>query len=176
MTGAAISSRRCVLKRMSVRFTSLVAVLAISAMARPAFAQNTPVAVHVFSAPSPGESGGFTDRDSEKTFKQRDDSVQDIKKALEGKRNVRVVESADEARIKVEVASRSAFSFNVFSGGGDQPIVIQARLMVGDYSLGIIGRPSPMIRPGWKGAAENVARQIEEWIRMNRDRLTSRPD
>ena len=172
MTGAAISSRRCVLKRMSVRFTLLVAVLAISAMARPAFAQNSPVSVYVFSAPSPGESGGFTDRDSEKTFKQRDDSVQDIKKALEGKRNVRVVESAEEARIRVEVASRSSFGFNPFAANaGEVPIVIQARLTVDDYSLGIVGRPSPLIRPGWKGAAENVARQIEEWIRMNRDRL-----
>jgi hypothetical protein len=137
-------------------------------------AQDTPVTVYVFSVPSPETPGGFIDKRSESLSERREESAQDLKKALSDKKRVKIVDDPKEARIRVEVAWRSSppSTFNILKPGGDLEIAVRARLVVGEYSLHIVGKPSP-IRPGWRGAAENVARQVDEWIKMNQDRLQS---
>jgi hypothetical protein len=169
-------------KQLRVLATALTSVVAAAPvlllLGVDAFAQNSPVTVYVFATPASNTNpGGFVDRNTEQAdreFDQREDSVRNIRKSLEGKKGVKVVDSSKEAQVILEVTWRSASSmkFNPLRPTPDPPLEVQARLSIptSDYSLKIIGRPR--IHVGWRGAAESITHQIEEWVKMNRERLS----
>jgi hypothetical protein len=157
-----------------------------------ASAQDKPIPIYVFTsinAPvSPVGNSGFVDPKAEREQKSSadketqklTDSLKDIKESIAKKKSFRLVESPEEAIIRLEVVGRSDFRINPFSAqyfkdamrdvsGPD--IIIKTRLTASDYSLEITAKPSPIVRPGWRGAAENIARQVEEWVERNRQRL-----
>ena len=153
----------------------LLMALVLVLLGGSAFAQDS-FKVYVYSAGTE-QTSGFTDRESEKGKGQRNDSVTDLKKALEGKKNIQVVDDPAEARIKIAVDWRSEgwkgnlkFDFNSLAHNEGHPIMVSAHLMVDDYTLPMIGRPRPR-HPGWRGAANDVASQVEDWVQLNEQKL-----
>ena len=85
----------------------LVMALVLVLLGGNAFAQN-PLKVYVFSAAAAGQgASGFIDRESKKSVDQQNDSVGDLQKALEGRKNIELVDDPAEARIKIAVDWRS---------------------------------------------------------------------
>ena len=133
--------------------------------------QDQSVAVYVFTAPAPDRSAGFIDPVTERedqAARDRADSVADIREALRKKRNIRLVETPEEARLKIEVVGRNDATMRF--GSNYLPFILLTHFTVENYSLPMTGT-NFAFHPGWKGAAENLSRQIQEWIDKNRARL-----
>lgn len=125
---------------------------------------------------------GFVDQPT----KHRQDSVQDLRKALADKRGILVVDNEATADLRVEVLGRAyeptgTKSTQVLPGAygpqaktsDDSIPVIRARLTAGTYVLdidsGTVEAPFQSLR--WQDKAKNLARQIEKWVKDNRSRL-----
>jgi hypothetical protein len=178
---------------MSMRLVTLIAFGLF--LSTSASAQEKSIPVYVFtSIDAPASAvgtSGFLDPQAEKSAqnaadeetRKLGDSLQDIKAALSKKRGIRLVENPEDAVIRLQVESRNDFSMNPFSStylknirGSAQTIVLRTRLTVGEYSQEITGKPIPLRAPGWRGAAEHVARQVENWVERNHIKLNSLTD
>ncbi len=179
-----------------MRLHRLAAALACFFLASPAYAQtgvtlrpgtyyykvvamaDDNVRVYVFT-----QASEFTD----KATQERQDSVTDLRKALAERKGLMVVEDDATAQIKVEVLGRgyesrgTTSTYATPSPGGaqgvtidDKVVVLRARLVVGTYALDIdSGLTSNMFTSNtWKNKADKLAKQIEKWVRENREKLT----
>jgi hypothetical protein len=159
---------------------SFVSVLAaVIGLAVNVGAAGPVVRVFVHTAPS-----DFVDYES----KRRTDSVQDIRKQLEKKMTIELVESADLADITVEVQKslpvatdevRTDTRQNSWIGGttsSTKPVYLK-QLMVtlavrgGSYTTTFGAREREGYLQGWGVLAKGVANQVEDWVKKNRVQL-----
>lgn len=136
-----------------------------------------PVRVFVGAAPDPS---GFVTQQS----KDAVDSAEDLRGFLKKHRAVRLVASRDEAQVVVEVVGRglqatgSATASTVTGPFGavsnaraEQRRVVAARVIVGDRSTDIAGKPCGNCVT-WRNAAQSLAGVIAEFIEDNRTRFS----
>ena len=107
------------------------------------------------------------------------DSANDLRDNLR-QRRILVVEHRDAADVWVRVDKRHKGPSGLQLGMATGPTtalgipieeqVVFATLLVGDYSLEMVGRHTR----SWKAAAGQVAKQVEKWINENSARLVAR--
>ena len=111
-------------------------------------------------------AGGFTD-----PSKDRQDSVKDLLKKLKDSDWVRPVESEKDALAVLEVLERETKRETNLMGRQNKSS-LTVRLTAGEYSVEFTGESgSKGVLKGYGAAAGNVAKQVEAWVKANRDRL-----
>ena len=115
--------------------------------------------------------GGFTD-----PSKAREDSVKDLKKKLKDSKLVSLTESETDALVALEVLTRetqreSNLGTGLF-GSRQNRSYLAVRLTAGEYTTEFEGQSgSKGVLTGYGAAAGNVVKQLEAWLRSNRDQL-----
>ncbi|MBE3111612.1 MAG: hypothetical protein IMZ46_14090 [Acidobacteria bacterium] len=111
-------------------------------------------------------AGGFTD-----PSKDRQNSTKDLLNRLKNSRAVRLVESEQDALVVLEVLGRETKrETNLW--GRQNKSYLTVRLIAGEYSAEFTGDGgSKGVLTGYGAAAGKVVKQLEEWIRANRDQL-----
>ena len=151
--------------------------LVFSMMASSAWTQKKaaePVKVFVFTA---ANAGGFVDPGQ----KQRSDSVEDLKKALEKKDFIQFVNQKEGADMTLEVLGRggeetgsvttSRGPFGTWNSSRDTVATVRVGLTAGTYTALVEGYNDGRLTNVWRTAANNAAKKIENWIKDNHDRL-----
>lgn len=116
-------------------------------------------------------AGGFTD-----PSKDRQDSMNDLVKKLKDSKSVRSVDSEEEAVAILEVLDRetkreSNINTALF-GSRQNKSYLTVRLTAGEYSAEFTGESgSKGVLKGYGAAAGKVVKQLEDWVKVNRDRL-----
>ena len=116
-------------------------------------------------------AGGFTD-----PSKDRQDSMKDLVKKLKDSKSVRLVNSEEEAILMLEVLDRetkreSNLNTALF-GSRQNKSYLAVRLTAGEYSAEFTGESgSKGVLTGYGAAAGKVVKQLEDWVKDNRDRL-----
>jgi hypothetical protein len=157
-----------------------LAIAATVSAASPAFAGKKtaePIKVFIFTA---ANEGGFVDPGQ----KQRIDSVEDLKKALEKKDLVQIVGQREGADITLEVLGRggeetgsattSRGPYGTWNTSKDTVATVRVGLRAGTYSTLVEGHNDGRITNVWRTAANNAAKRIENWIKDNHDNLIAR--
>lgn len=157
-----------------------LAVAAMVSIASPAFAEKKtaePIRVFIFTA---ANEGGFVDAGQ----KQRTDSIEDLKEALEKKDVVQIVGQSEGADITLEVLGRGGEetgsattargSYGTWNTSKDTVATVRVGLTAGTYSTLIEGHNDGRITNVWHTAANNAAKKIEKWIKDNHDNLIAR--
>ena len=135
-----------------------VVMLSVTALSLAAQEPRT-VRVFVFAAADPS---GFVDAEQ----KAREDSALDLRKALDSKRRaIEIVPTRDSADLVLEVLRRT-------KGVLDDKYRVEVRLTVPktEYHKDFFGADDL----GWRYAANQVADQVDDWLKDNRDRLLAR--
>jgi hypothetical protein len=152
-------------------------------MAPAVFAQKKsaePIKVFTFTA---ANEGGFVDADQ----KQRTDSVGDLKKALQRKKDlIQLVSEKESADVTLEVLGRGYVGtgsstttttkgyYGVWNSTTEEDSLptVHVGLKAGEYVTIVNGRvDSEMQLAPWRGAAVDAAFKIENQIKDNHDRL-----
>jgi hypothetical protein len=114
-------------------------------------------------------ANGFTD-----PSKDRQDSVQDLRKKLMDSKAVVPVESAKEALVVLEVLDRETkWEMNLWGPHNRSYLIV--RLTAGEYAAEFAGESgSRAMFKGYGAAAGNVVDQLEAWVETNRARLVKK--
>jgi hypothetical protein len=154
-----------------------LAIAVMASAASPVYAQKKsadPIKVFIFTAPN---EGGFADPDQ----KQRTDSVEDLKKALDKKDVIQIVAQKEGADVTLEVLGRggeetgsattSRGPYGTWNTSKDTVATVRVGLTAGTYATLVEGHNDGRITNVWRTAANNAAKKIENWIKDNHDRL-----
>lgn len=138
-----------------------------------------PIKVFIFTA---ANEGGFVDTDQ----KQRSDSVEDLKKELTREKLVQIVPQRELADIALEVlgraaaatgttttTTRGAYGVQNSTSQNNTMLTVQVGLKAGNYST-IIEGVDPSAFKMWRVAMGDAIRQINKWIKDNREKLIAR--
>jgi hypothetical protein len=135
------------------------------------------IRVFVFAGSNPS---GFVDPG----HKDLTDSIADLKKALAQKKVITVVDEGEGADVMVEVTGRGyresggtttyKTPLGQYATSKDMVATVRVTISAGDYSTTIDGLNDGRITNVWRTAANSAARQIEAWVRDNRDKLLAR--
>ncbi len=156
----------------------LAAVVLLSPVASSAQKQPEP-------APVPVAVIVKTSQFEDQAQKDRLDSARDLKAYLrDKKKTLRLVETAEEAAVVVEVLGRGEQTQDTktlqrgasgrLEQRSDKDKVLRVKLSVGDYSTEIEGRSADgeyVITTTWSQAAILASQAIEKWIKTNRAKL-----
>ena len=147
---------------------SAVAVL-LGVFAVVAYSQaSDKVPVFVKAATS---ADGFSD-----PSKERQESIKDINDKIRGSKALSVASSEKEAVVFLEVLARGTRrevnGWAVLSGTGQNKSRLEVRLVAGEFSaeFGADGGSSGVFT-GYGKAAGSVVKQVEAWVKENRERL-----
>lgn len=134
-------------------------------------APKAPIRVFVFTANPPG---GFVDKDLE----HRQDSVKDLTESLRKKEGVVVATAAEGADIAVEIAGRGheetgGVTISHGKASKDRMPTLHARLIAGEYTADFDAQftdaDAQMLKMHpWRTVSGRIAKQVEQWIDMNR--------
>jgi hypothetical protein len=114
------------------------------------------------------DAGGFTD-----PSKDRQDSVKDLLKKIKDSKVVRPVSSEAEALAVLEVLGRATKRETNFWGRQNKSY-LTVRLTAGEFSTEFEGESgSKGILKGYGAAAGKIVKQLEEWVKANREQLLS---
>jgi hypothetical protein len=158
-----------------------LAIAATVSGALSGFAQNKssePIKVFIFTG---ANDGGFVDPDQ----RQRSDSVEDVKKALDKKNLIEIVGQREGADLTLEVLGRGGEEtgtvttrpgpFGTWNSSNDTVATVRVGLTAGTYTSLIEGYGGKgQIFSVWHTAANNAAKKIESWIKANHDNLIAR--
>lgn len=116
-------------------------------------------------------AGGFTD-----PSKERQDSVKDIIEKVRGSKVLSVAPSENEALLILEVLARSTRrevnGWAILSGTAQNKSRLEVRLTAGEYSTEFAADGgSSGVFTGYGKAAGNIVKQVEAWVKDNRERL-----
>jgi hypothetical protein len=115
---------------------------------------------------SAGNAGGFTD-----PSRDRQDSMKDLMKKLNNSDSVRLVESEKDGLAVLEVLGRDT-KRERNAWGWENKSYLTVRLTAGEYSVEFTGESgSKGVLTGYGAAAEKVVKQLDAWVKANRDRL-----
>lgn len=95
------------------------------------------------------------------------DSTQDLVQAFRDKESFTVVDSVEAADIVVIVVAREHLFESSFGGNRRNVNVVYAVLRAGEYGVRFQGRSTF----NWRGAAGDVADQVEKWVEENHETL-----
>lgn len=137
-----------------------------------------PVNVYVFTSQN---QSGFTDEDQI----GRDQTVKDLQKQLAKDSEIEIVSSEQSADVSLQVALITVRDTGavIRYGQNDHPQTVHeivVGLTAGAYSSTFVGASSPTrtdlgrwyaIDGTWADAANDAAKQIEKWIKLNHDKL-----
>ena len=145
---------------------TIIALLLLSlAAVAQAKEKDMPDRIPVF-VKSAGSADGFTD-----PSKARQDSRKDLLKKLKDSKAVVPVDSENDALAVLEVLDRST-DRKVGLWGAQNKSQVVVRLTAGEYSVEFTGESgSHGIYTGYSDAAGKVVRQLEAWVKANRERL-----
>ena len=109
--------------------------------------------------------------------KDNRDTVKDLQNALEDQKDVHLVASRDEAMLVLVVQSRerAQATFSMF-GGAARDVGVRVKLLWKDNEAELTGtaQGGTLSTGGaWKRAAGKVAKQINEWVKANREHLAN---
>jgi len=150
--------------RITTRLALAIPLLVGSPMNASA---QTLVPVFVTSA---GAQSGFTDPN-----KQNVDTVKDLRDDLRGKKGIRVVDARDEAGIVLTVLSRDKAGLTAgMFGGAARDVNLHVKFAFKEFETemtasaqgGTLGSGG-----AWGRAAGKIAKQVEEWVKANRQKL-----
>jgi hypothetical protein len=118
-----------------------------------------------------GSASGFSD-----PSKDRQDSVKDLQKKVDDSKAVRLVGSQNEALIVLEVLARETKretnGWTAFNGQRQNKSYLTVRLTAGEFSTEFEGESgSKGMLKGYGAAAGKVVKQLDDWVKANRDRL-----
>ena len=119
------------------------------------------------------------------------DSVKDVKNSLRGKKLVVLTDDPATAEVVVEILGRfkdyRGQSYTTATAINDSTVtakttqkksaVVAAKLVVGEYSLEVVGEAGGMGKFGigaWGDAANQIAKQVDEFIKENYEQLAAR--
>lgn len=129
-------------------------------------AQQAPTKIAVFIR---GQSAatGFTD-----PSKARQDSVKDLIKKIRESKTMRLAESADDALVILEILDRgTGRTWRPFMGLQNHSTVV-VRVTAGEYTADFNGESGDTgAFTGYRKAATQIVKQMDEWIATNRDRI-----
>lgn len=134
--------------------------------AAPAFVHaDDRVPLHIRSAHN---TEGFSDPD-----KHRRDSVKDLIDKLDESKAVKIVNTESDAWVLLEVLDRETKrETNLF--GRQNKSYVTVRLTAGSYSTEFVGESkSKGVLTGYGNAAKQIAKQVDEWVTTNRDKLVA---
>lgn len=110
-----------------------------------------------------------------------EDSITDLKKSLAKKRIIGVINNAETADVKLEVMRRAhettgsastSVEWGTLKTRADTAAALRVRLIVGDYSEELFAQTTPEhIFGAWGAVAGDIAGQVEQWVKMNYDKL-----
>jgi len=144
---------------MRIRALVLISAITLTFL----FAAEKPqdkIAVFVKSG---GSLGGLTD-----PSKDRQDSIKDLLKKLKDSDSLRLVDSESDALAVLIVLDRGTKRTSMIGGmGAYDRMYLNVRLIAGDYSVEFTGESNN----GYSAAAGKVVKQLEAWVKDNRDRL-----
>jgi len=166
-----------------------MAVCALAPMAVAATQKQPAAAAKVFVF-AKGDTSGFVDKNS----RELSDSVKDVQQQLRKKKNwLALVDSKEQAHIVLEVLARGLVPTGAvettsqgyvsedgkYASGSTKTqerhdYVLTTVMRVGKYENQMVGRVSDQYLMGiWKAAADQVADELEDWVKKNYDRLMS---
>ena len=163
-------------RQKAIRTLALV-VLASSVPQIPEAGQK-PGRVSVFVVAQPGE-GGFI-------APGVPDSVRDLRSEIPKRSSLRLVATAEAADIVLRVLDRrkvsrepsGAAAFPVGSAVVAVPLDAEGNLLSTVMEVGNYKRPIDVVLSGiggvWKECAEQVSKQLHEWVVANREQLAAR--
>jgi hypothetical protein len=155
------------------RTLAVVVLASLFSFASVAFAQ-APIPIYVTSA---GASNGFTD-----PSKDNRDTVKDLLDDLKDYKELRIVQSADEASIVLTVLGREASQSSAPGvTGGLLDTNARDRIIHVKFQAGAFETTLTASAPGntttsngaWSKAAGKVAKQVREWAVANRAQLAA---
>jgi hypothetical protein len=139
------------MRRLLIPFALILATQLLSAQA--------PVTVFVTSA---GAVNGFTD-----PSKENQDSVKDLRFHLKGRKAIALTDTRDDATIVLVVQNREIAGLKKdILGGVNSEAIVRVRFITKGYESELKGSSSL-----WATAAREVAKQVEDWVKANRDKL-----
>jgi hypothetical protein len=118
---------------------------------------------------SSGAQGGFTDPN-----KGNQDSMKNLTSSLKDKKAVCVVSEREKARIVLEVMSREKAQATYGPLGPARDCTVRVKFILGDFEteMSASAAGGTMASGGaWSKAAGKVAKQVEEWVIANREKL-----
>jgi hypothetical protein len=150
----------------------LILALALVGVASPVFAQSKTITVFVTSA---GAANGFTDPN-----KENQDTMKDLRDHLKGRKSLSVVDAREGADIVLVVLNREKAQMTASPLGGllgtgpSRDCTVRIKFLYKDLETEMSGSASggTMMSGGaWGKAAGKVAKQVEQWIDANKDKL-----
>jgi hypothetical protein len=114
---------------------------------------------------------GFTD-----PSKDRQDSIKDVEKKVKDSKTLMLVDKAEDAVIVIEVlgreTKREVNGWTALSGAAQNKSSVSVRMKVADFSTEFSGESgSKGMLKGYGAAASKIVTQVEEWVKVNRDKL-----
>lgn len=118
-----------------------------------------------------GATEGFTD-----PSKNRQNSVKDITNKLKGSKVVRLAESESDAVAVLEVldreTKRETNAWGALGGVRQNKSYLTVRLTAGEFTTEFEGESgSKGMLKGYGAAAGKIVKQLEEWVKTNREKL-----
>jgi hypothetical protein len=135
---------------------ALISVIITSAFLFAADKAQEKIPVFVKSA---GNTGGFTD-----PSKDRQDSLKDLLNYLKNSKSVLPVESEKAALVVLEILNRGMKPEIDYRSPNNAHLTV--RLTAGEYSAELTGMSST-----YRGAAVDIVKQTETWVKANREKL-----
>jgi len=131
-------------------------------------ANNAPIPVFVVTT----TPEGFT------PVKNVADSTKDLIKSLNGKKGLCLTDQRDRALVVLEVLGREKSQMTATWAGTGRDVTVAVKLTAGTYETTISESAAGgtlMSGGAWGKAAGKVAKRVDEWVRQNREQLTSSP-
>ena len=136
------------------------------------------IRVHVFTASADSSTS------SDRQIKEREDSADDLREALQATAGrlemIQLVEDQDRADVVIEVLSREEQMMSRAPTAGNlgsrrmEPVAPRERRVFVRLTVPAVDHTDDiegLDRGGWRRVAENVAVQIDAWIRTNLDAI-----
>jgi hypothetical protein len=152
-----------------MRLSTLVLLL-LASSAPAAADQRVPARrVHIAAAHSPDAS--VEER------RGLEDSATDLRDALQGRSEVALVASADEAEVRIEVVNREERDASTGGFGGQsltpfRETIVRLRIESGGDSSALKG----IGRSSWKAAAKDAAERVRKWLKTHPPAGSARND
>ena len=117
---------------------------------------------------------GFTD-----PSKDRQDSIKDVEKKVKDSKTLMLVDKGEDAVIVIEVlgreTKREVNGWTALSGAAQNKSSLSVRMRVGDFKTEFSGESgSKGMMKGYGAAANKIVKQVEEWVKVNRDKLPAK--
>jgi hypothetical protein len=148
------------------RSTVLLAAILSVLVSLPAAAQPKALAVFVTSV---GAADGFTDPN-----KDNQDTMKDLRSSLKGRSGIVLTERREDALIVLVVQNREKAQLTAGVFGAQRDCTVRVKFVYKSTETELSGSAAGgTLSSGgaWSKAAGKVAKQVEEWVAANKEKL-----